>query len=51
MIDVSILNSEEIEWLNCYHEEVWNKVGNLLREEKDETSLAWLREATLPIHK
>jgi hypothetical protein len=29
LIDVSLLSDNEIEWINNYHQEVWEKVLNL----------------------
>lgn len=44
-IDVTMLTSDEISWINDYHKEVYNKLSVLLSN----TELAWLREATAPI--
>ncbi|MCD4650337.1 MAG: aminopeptidase P family protein [Candidatus Cloacimonetes bacterium] len=45
LIDTNLLNNVEIEWINAYHREVFEKVSPLL-EEADKN---WLAEATRPI--
>jgi len=45
MVDMSIMNPEEIKWLNDYHAEVLAKVGPHL----DAKTLAWLKKETQPI--
>ncbi|HEY9542077.1 aminopeptidase P family protein [Prevotella sp.] len=44
-IDRSLLTSEEITWLNDYHQSVFDRLSPLL----DEPERAWLAEATRPI--
>lgn len=44
-IDASLLNKDELAWLNQYHKDVYEKVSPLL----DEAEAAWLAEATAPI--
>lgn len=44
-IDVSLLDSKEIEWLNRYHETVFDKLSESLYEVEQE----WLREKTRKI--
>lgn len=44
-IDRSLLTDEEIEWLNQYHQMVYERVSPLL----DETHKAWLLNATAPL--
>lgn len=41
-IDFSLLTEEETDWLNCYHQHVYD----LLAPHLDEEERAWLREAT-----
>lgn len=41
-IDVNMLNSEEIKWLNDYHKNVYDKISPYLNESERE----WLRKAT-----
>ncbi len=44
-IDTSILNSDELNWINSYHETTYNTLSpHLSQEEKD-----WLKEKTLPL--
>ena len=40
-----MMQPEEIEWLNAYHERVFQTIGPHLQEEERK----WLREATRPI--
>ena len=42
LIDKSLLNESEIEWLNHYHQTVYDKVSLFLNEEEK----AWLKEKT-----
>lgn len=44
-IDITMLLDEEIEWLNNYHQLVYDKLSPHLNEEEK----AWLREATAPL--
>ncbi|XP_006657547.2 aminopeptidase P2 [Oryza brachyantha] len=45
LIDLSLLSPSEINWINEYHEEVWEKVSPLLSGD----SLDWLRKNTRPL--
>lgn len=45
-IDLSILTAEERQWLNDYHQTVYDKLAPLLDDEADR---AWLKEATRPV--
>ena len=38
-----MLSSSEVDWINNYHKEVWEKVSPRI---KDEAVLAWLKENT-----
>ena len=40
LIDFSLLSPEEIDWLNTYHQKVYDQLSPLLSEEEKE----WLRE-------
>lgn len=44
-IDRSLLTTNEIEWLNQYHQKVWNDVGPLV----DGKVKDWLKQATLAL--
>lgn len=44
LIDLSLLGKEEREWVDQYHEEVYEKLSPYLKS--DETTLAWLKENT-----
>ncbi len=46
-IDITMLSEEEIDWLNNYHEEVYQKLSPYLTQEEQE----WLSEATKPLKK
>lgn len=45
VIDATLLSTSEKEWLNEYHQNVFNKLSSLLSKEENE----WLRAKTLPI--
>jgi Xaa-Pro aminopeptidase len=45
LIDVDMLESEELVWLNCYHAHVLAKIGPTLNG----SDLDWLRQACAPI--
>lgn len=46
-IDVDMLLLEEVEWLNAYHREVFEKLSPYLEDEE----VGWLAEATKPLAK
>ncbi|MCB9990589.1 MAG: aminopeptidase P family protein [Rhodospirillales bacterium] len=47
LIDLDLLDKDEINWLNAYHKDVYEKLSpHLDTEEK-----AWLKKETAPIHK
>ena len=46
-VDFSMLQTEEIEWLNDYHRDVFDKLSPYLEGDDQE----WLREATRPVDK
>jgi Xaa-Pro aminopeptidase len=41
-VDKELLNKNEIEWINNYHSEVYNKLAEYLTESETE----WLKEKT-----
>lgn len=43
LIKVSLMNNEELDWLDAYHEEVFSKVSPLL--EKDSPAMKWLQKS------
>ena len=45
LIDKSLLDQKEIEWLNSYHSEVYDKLSPYLTDEEK----IWLREKTEPL--
>lgn len=44
-LNVSLMQPDQIEWLNQYHQDVYNSLADLLNEEEK----AWLKEKTRPI--
>lgn len=44
LIDASLLNPAEVEWINVYHEEVLQKVGPVLEKLGDQKALQWLKK-------
>lgn len=44
LIEPSLLASAEIQWVNEYHEEVWEKTHGFF--ENDELTLGWLKKET-----
>ena len=44
-IDTKYMQLQEIEWLNSYHADVYEKIASLLTDEERE----WLKEATRPV--
>jgi len=47
MVNIDLLTDDEIEWLNTYHQEVWEKISPRLTDEP--VALDWLFEHTQPI--
>ncbi len=45
LIDISLLDDKEIDWINSYHERVFSSVSERLRPDVKE----WLRKKTLPL--
>ena len=45
LIDTSVMERKDIENLNCYHKEVYEKISPLMTEEE----AAWLKEVTREI--
>lgn len=46
LIDISLLNKEEVAWLNNYHDHVYQTLAPLL---KDSAVKKWLKDATAPL--
>ena len=46
LMAINLLNDDEIDWINSYHSEVWEKISPKLTCKKQ---LEWLREKTSPI--
>ncbi|TLP48452.1 aminopeptidase P family protein [Cohaesibacter sp. CAU 1516] len=47
LIDVSLLDDRELNWLNDYHERVFAELSDALEED----TRSWLAEATKPLHR
>jgi len=47
MIDLTLLNREEKDWINAYNEECLRKVGPLLKQ--GSLGLKWLQKETMPL--
>jgi Xaa-Pro aminopeptidase len=47
LIDVSLMTQKELDWLDNYHQEVFEKVSPLIEE--DSPAFAWLKKSTSPI--
>ncbi|KAL3843959.1 hypothetical protein ACJIZ3_001362 [Penstemon smallii] len=47
LVDLSLISSTELDWLNDYHKQVWEKVSPLL----DGSALQWLWNNTRPLVK
>ncbi|HGH6016413.1 TPA: aminopeptidase P family protein [Vibrio mimicus] len=45
-IEVNLLTKPELNWLNQYHQKVWDEVSPLI---KDEATRQWLAQATSPL--
>lgn len=45
LVDTNLLNREEVEWLNNYHEEVFEKLSPLLEAEE----VAWMKDKCRPL--
>lgn len=42
-----MLSKKEIEWVNSYHKEVWEKASPRMQDDKD--LLAWVKKNTQPL--
>jgi Xaa-Pro aminopeptidase len=49
LIDLSLMTTEELDWLDSYHEQVMAKVGPLL--DADSPAMAWLKKSCEPIER
>ncbi|KAF2764360.1 putative Xaa-pro aminopeptidase P [Teratosphaeria nubilosa] len=48
LADVGLLTEREVEWVNAYHREVWEKTKGYFEDKGDERTLEWLRRETAP---
>lgn len=49
LIDPLLLSDVEVEWVNSYHAEVWEKTAGFFKD--DALALNWLQRETQPIGK
>ncbi|KAK7047847.1 hypothetical protein VNI00_006175 [Paramarasmius palmivorus] len=49
LVDTKLVSEEEIQWLNEYHKEVWDKISPLVKN--DERALKWLEKECQAISK
>ena len=49
LIDVSLMTKKELDWLDSYHQEVFEKVSPLLEE--GSPAYVWLKKSTAPIER
>lgn len=50
LIDVALLTTEEADWVDAYHADVYALIAPLLEDdEEDASALAFLKEATAPL--
>ena len=49
LIDAEMLEDQELDWINAYHQRVWDEVSPLLANKDD--ALAWLQLATAPLNR
>ena len=49
LIDIAMLEDQELDWINTYHQRVWDEVSPLLANKDD--ALAWLQLATAPLNR
>ncbi|KAL1747023.1 peptidase M24, structural domain-containing protein [Schizophyllum fasciatum] len=47
LIDISLLSAEDRQWIDGYHQTVWEKLSPLLKN--DEATLEWLKRETSPL--
>ncbi len=47
LIDPSILTPDEMQWLNDYHKEVWDKTSGYFKN--DGRTTKWLKRETEPV--
>lgn len=47
LIEPSLLDEAERQWINNYHAEVWEKTNGFFKE--DELTLNWLKKETQPL--
>lgn len=45
LIDINSLSSEEVNWIDVYHQKIWDSLSSHV----DPESIEWLREATSPL--
>ena len=48
---VQVLSSRELDWVDSYHKEVWEKVSPRLQDAKHAKTLEWLKTNTQPLQR
>jgi len=49
LVDVKLMSPVEVDWLNEYHKEVWEKVSPGLKAVGDERAERWLEKECKPV--
>jgi Xaa-Pro aminopeptidase len=49
LIDISMLDAEEIAWIDAYHAKVYSELVATLLSLQDQQAVSWLTEATMPL--
>ena len=48
---LQVLSPRELDWVDSYHKEVWEKVSPRLQDEKHAKTLEWLKTNTQPLQR
>ncbi|XP_071137959.1 xaa-Pro aminopeptidase ApepP-like [Mytilus edulis] len=49
LINYDIMSQSEVDWMNSYHKEVWDKVSPLLKKKNNNIALEWLYKRVQPV--
>lgn len=50
LLDLKLLSSDDINYIDAYHEKVWNTLSPILDSRGETIALDWLGKATSPIN-
>mmetsp|Transcript_11348 Transcript_11348/g.11432 ORF Transcript_11348/g.11432 Transcript_11348/m.11432 type:complete len:595 (+) Transcript_11348:6-1790(+) len=50
LLCMRLLDAEDIQYIDAYHEKIWNTLSTILEARNENLALAWLRKATSPIN-